>query len=280
MTRYRVGSCRLGYQESRHYAGNMTLGDAITLSGAAANPNMGYVSSPLLGIVMMLFNARLGAWLPNPGEGGKGCWSRPGPTYSVRPFIDEAFGLTDDRNAWVNISDGGHFENLALYEMVLRRCAVIVVVDGSADPSFHFDDLGNAVRKIRIDMGIPIEFPSGVPIRKRITTESRHCAVGTIGYSAVDGPGAEDGTLVYIKSSLTGNEPRDVLNYAASNRSFPHQPTSDQWFDESQFESYRRLGYHVVEEILGFKPDPCSIEQFCAAVRGYTGAPRKQAAAQ
>jgi hypothetical protein len=265
-TKYRTGSCRLGYQESRLYGDRISLGSAITISG-------GYASSPLLSMIMMLFNARLGVWLPNPGEAGKGHWSKPGPTFSVRPFIDEAFGLTSDKNAWVNLSDGGHFENLGLYEMVLRRCATIIVVDGSADPSFHFDDLGNATRKIRIDLGIPIEFPHGVAIAKEITAESKHCASGRIAYSAVDGPGVEDGHLIYIKTSLTGNEPEDVLNYAAQNPSFPHQPTSDQWFDESQFESYRRLGLHVVEEIFQFRDHLASVGQFTEAVRKYLKPP-------
>jgi hypothetical protein len=220
-------------------------------------------------MIMMLFNARLGVWRPNPGEPGRGYWSKPGPTYSVRPFIDEAFGLTSDENAWVNLSDGGHFENLGLYEMVLRRCATIIVVDGSADPSFHFDDLGNATRKIRIDLGIPIEFLNGVAIAKEIAAASKHCAVGQIVYSAVDGPGVENGTLIYIKTSLTGNEPRDVLTYAAENPSFPHQSTADQWFDESQFESYRRLGAHVVEEIFQFRDDVATIDQLTDAVRSY-----------
>jgi hypothetical protein len=224
-------------------------------------------------MIMMLFNARLGVWRPNPGEPGRGQWSRPGPTYSVRPFIDEAFGLTNDNNAWVDLSDGGHFENLGLYEMVLRRCATIIVVDGSADPDFHFDDLGNAVRKIRIDLGIPIEFPNGVSIAKEIAAGSKHCALGQIVYSAVDGQGVEPGHLIYIKTSITGNEPRDVLNYAAQNPSFPHQPTSDQWFDESQFESYRRLGYHVVEEIFQFRKDVATIGQFTQAVRSYVTPP-------
>ena len=202
--------------------GGLSLGGAIAISGAAANPNMGYSSSPLLSIVMMLFNARLGAWLPNPGEAGRGCWTKRGPTFSVRPFIDEAFGLTTDRNAWVNLSDGGHFENLGLYEMVLRRCATIIAVDGSADPSFHFDDLGNAIRKIYGDMGIVIEFPHGISIFRTPVPNSRHCGIGTIRYSAVDGKGAPDGTLIYIKTSLTGNEPEDVLNYSAQNAAFPH----------------------------------------------------------
>ena len=276
-TRYHTGSCRAGYQRSSDYVQSVTLGGAITISGAAASPNMGYASSPLLSMVMMLFNARLGVWLPNPGEAGRGYWKKMSPTYSVRPFVDEAFGLTNDKNTWVNLSDGGHFENLGLYEMVLRRCATIIVVDGSADPAFQFDDLGNAIRKIRVDMGICIEFPDGVAISREIEPQSRHCAVGTIGYRAIDGLGAEDGVLIYIKTSLTGNEPRDVTNYARQNPSFPHQPTSDQWFDESQFESYRRLGYHTVEEILQFGKTPCSIQEFTQHARSYCGLQAKAA---
>jgi len=277
-TRYYTGCCRMGYQTSRHYAGGVTLGGAITISGAAANPNMGYNSSTVLGMIMTLFNARLGVWLANPGRPGAGCWFKTGPTYSIRPLIDEALGLTSDRNAWVNLSDGGHFENLGLYEMVLRRCRTIVVVDGSADPSFHFDDLGNAIRKIRIDLGIPIEFRKGILITKDVQPDSRHAALGTIAYSAVDGAGVEDGALIYIKSSLTGNEPRDVLNYADQNPLFPHQPTSDQWFEESQFESYRRLGCHVVEEILQFRERTFSFEQFAEAVGEYCDIEKKRAA--
>jgi len=272
-TKYRSGSCRLGYQESQMYGDRVSLGGAIAISGAAANPNMGYASSPVLSMVMMMFNARLGVWRPNPGESGRGHWYQPGPTYSIRPFIDEAFGLTNDRNAWVNLSDGGHFENLGLYEMVLRRCATIIVVDGSADPSFHFDDLANAIRKIRIDMGIPIEFPNGISITKEITPASRHCAVGQIEYKMVDGPGAKNGTLIYIKASLSGKEPQDVQTYAAENPAFPHQSTADQWFDESQFESYRRLGLHVVEEIFHFRDGVASIGQFADAVQRYLKPP-------
>jgi hypothetical protein len=268
-TRYRVGSCRVGYQSAESYADGLTVGGAVAISGAAANPNMGYASSPLLSIVMMLFNARLGAWLPNPGKAGKRCWGKQSPTYSVLPFIDEAFGLTTDQHAWVNLSDGGHFENLGIYEMVLRRSSTIIAVDGSADPSFHFDDLGNAIRKVYVDMGIPIEFPDGISISKTPTAESRHGAIGTIRYSAVDGKDAPDGTIVYIKSSLTGNEPQDVRNYAAQNPAFPHQSTADQWFDESQFEAYRRLGFHVVEEMFHFNDDQVSLVEFVARAKRY-----------
>jgi hypothetical protein len=276
-TRYHTGGCRVGYQPSASYFGGVTLGGAITVSGAAANPNMGYVSSPLLSIVMMLFNARLGVWAANPGAAGRGRWSKTSPTYSIRPLIDEAFGLTSDKHTWVNLSDGGHFENLGLYEMVLRRCRTIIVADGSADPAFDFDDLGNAIRKIRVDMGINIEFPA-LPVTKKITEASRHCAVGTICYKAVDGAAAEDGVLIYIKASLTGNEPCDIMNYAQRNPAFPHQPTSDQWFDESQFESYRLLGIHVIDEILQFGKGPNSLQQFTDAAFRYCTLERKLAA--
>ena len=273
-TRYRVGSCRIGYQSSNTYAGGLSLGGAVAISGAAANPNAGYSSSPLLSVIMMLFNARLGAWLPNPTDAGKANWQMTGPTLSVEPFIDEAFGLTTDTNAWVNLSDGGHFENLGLYEMVLRRCATIVVVDGSADPSFHFDDLGNAIRKIFVDMGIPIEFRDGISISRTPVSGSRHAAIATIRYNAVDGDDAPNGTLIYIKSSMNGNEPEDVRNYAAQHPDFPHQSTVDQWFDESQFEAYRRLGYHVVEEIFQFQDEAASLAGFRDHVRNHCGGAR------
>ena len=148
------------------------------------------------------------------------------------------------------LSDGGHFENLGLYEMVLRRCRRIVVIDGGADPDYTFEDLANAVRKIRIDFGIEIEFKGDFPIQKKGDGTGHHCAYGEIKYSCVD-LGAPVGELVYIKTSLNGDEPRDVLHYAAQNSSFPQQPTYDLWFDEAQLESYRRLGSHVVQTICG-----------------------------
>jgi hypothetical protein len=181
-------------------------------------------------------------------------WKLPGPRFGVRSFIDEAFGLTNDRNTWIYLSDGGHFDNLGLYEMVLRRCRLIIVSDAGADPTFAYEDLGNAIRKIRIDLGISIDFARPMPMLQHAKlTEGRtahHCAIGTICYSTID-PGAPRGTLIYIKPSLSGDEPIDVLQYASQNSSFPHQPTPDQFFDESQFESYRRLGLHIVERLCG-----------------------------
>ena len=255
-TRLHTGSCRLGYRRSESYGGRyklgkrpISLGTAMTISGAAASPNMGYNSSSLLMIVMMLFNARLGWWLGNPRDGSS-VWKRRGPNWGVRTYIDEAFGLTGEKNAWIYLSDGGHFENLGLYEAVLRRCKYIVLSDSGADPSYSYDDLGNAIRKIHVDLGIPIAF-EGTSLPASGVHAGQHHGIARIQYSAMDGNSPEDdGVLVYIKPSLNGDEPADVRQYAAHDRSFPHQTTSDQFFDESQFESYRGLGFHIVESIL------------------------------
>lgn len=258
VTALHAGSCFVDYQATASYGGRdggLDLGTAMAISGAAASPNMGYHSSPIVTLLMTLFNARLGWWLANPGEPGRGAWERESPTWALTRMCDEALGLTTDRNRWIYLSDGGHFENLGLYEMVMRRCHTIVVIDAGADPGYAFDDLGNAVRKIRVDFGIPIELPAGMPIRSRFDPQNCHCAVGSIHYHCIDGDTTadgrpiEDGVLVYIKPVLNGNEPPDVLNYARTSAAFPHEPTTDQFFNEAQFESYRRLGSHTVDEI-------------------------------
>ena len=255
MSRLHCGSWneRVGYRPSDEYGRGISLGTALAISGAAANPNMGYHSSPVVGFLMTLFNVRLGWWLGNPGPPGAKTWRRNGPRYSVGPLFSEAIGNTTDRYKYVNLSDGGHFENLGLYEMVLRRCHYIVVSDAGEDPECSFADLGQAIRKIRIDFGIPIEFgPMGIYPRSKIDTlkELGHnCAIGRIQYSMVDGDSVADGMLIYIKPACYGDEPRDIYEYFKRSETFPHESTKNQFFAESQFESYRMLGAYTMEKL-------------------------------
>jgi hypothetical protein len=137
--------------------------------------------------------------------------------------------------------------------MVLRRCHYIVVSDAGEDPACSFADLGEAVRKIRIDFGIPIDFPP-MSIYPRsaidtLKTPGHYCAVGQIRYSAVDGSGVPDGVIVYIKPACYGHEPRDIYEYFKRSETFPHESTSDQFFSESQFESYRMLGAYTMGKL-------------------------------
>ncbi|HVR72710.1 MAG TPA: hypothetical protein VMT52_00185, partial [Planctomycetota bacterium] len=183
-----------------------------------------------------------------------------------------AFRLTNERRKFVYLSDGGHFENLGLYEMLRRRCHYIVVGDAGCDPNCAFDDLGNAARKARIDMGIPIDFRNGVSIFSRTDRENPRgsCfAVADIDYKAVDGEQARNGVLLYIKPAFYGNTPMDVLNYARGSPAFPHEPTSDQFFSESQLESYRALGRHIVSEMTDGDEPVAGLEEFCEKARTY-----------
>lgn len=298
VTPMHAGSYYLGYRESRDYGGKdgISIGTAAAVSGAAVSPNMGYSSSPLTALVLALFNVRLGWWLGNPGLAGADTYARAEPRFSLRPLLSEALGLTDDESPYVYLSDGGHFDNLGLFEMVLRRCRLIVAVDASGDPMYRFGDLGNAIRKIRIDLGIPIEFAS-MPIRRFEADGSgdggnggsgtdgtggnsagggRYCAIGRIRYGCVDGDAVPDGVLVYFKPVLRGTEPRDVLHYAAQNARFPHESTLDQFFGESQFESYRQLGESAMRAACGPARDLADApwpDGFIQAVRDHVGEP-------
>lgn len=230
------GSPDLGYRPSARYGGKggITLGTAMALSGAALSPNMGYHSSPAVTFLMTLFNVRLGAWLGNPSARFRRAWRWAGPHSALLPLVRESLGQTTDRTPYVYLSDGGHFENLGLYEMVRRRCRSIVVVNAGCDPDYEYADLANALRKIRIDLRVSINF-SAAP------TRNQRWSVATIVYSEAF-PGEPDGTLVYLKPTILGDEAPDVASYHAAHRDFPHQSTDNQWFDESQTESYRLLG--------------------------------------
>ncbi|MGH7593935.1 MAG: patatin-like phospholipase family protein [Gemmatimonadales bacterium] len=270
-----AGSPNVGYRATQAdprdpasggYGGDrgVSLGTAMAISGAAASPDMGYHSSPVLSLLLTFFNVRLGWWLGNPGHAGRRVYQRSNPRSSLQPIVDEALGNTDDRNSYVYLSDGGHFENLGMYQMVLRRCHIIVVSDASRDAVGGCVDLGNAIRKIRVDLGIPIDIDI-TPIADR----GAAAAVGSIRYNCVD-RGAPDGILVYLKPALAASDPADVLAYARANPDFPHQATAEQWFTESQFESYRHLGSRLVEELAGPPPDDgATMSWFAEQVRGH-----------
>lgn len=248
------------FRSSRQYGGDkgISLGTAMAISGAAASPNMGYHSSPSLAILLTLFNVRLGWWLGNPGQEGKHTCEYEGPRSAIVPLLSEMFGQTTDDNRYVYLSDGGHFENLGLYEMVRRRCRFIVVVDAGCDMKFEFEDLGNAVRKIRIDLGLEITFRGLGALRHRPTENFSYedrdppfHAIGTVHYHAADG-GGQDGRILYLKPGFHRNRLQDVgvANYALRNPDFPHESTGDQSFSESQLESYRALGFDITDDVL------------------------------
>jgi len=182
-------------------------------------------------------------------------------------YVRRMLNLLDETSLRVYLSDGGHIENLGVYELLKRGCQLIVAIDAECDPDLAFGSLVKMERYARIDLGIRIDLPweqitdghksygglldaglAAVPGRN-----GPHGAAGRILYH--DG---SEGVLLYFKSSLTGDETDYVLDYGKRNPSFPHETTGDQFFSEEQFEAYRALGFHVVDSALA-GTDPIAI---------------------
>jgi hypothetical protein len=272
-----AGNPTIQYRDAKEYGEDVTLGTAMAISGAAVSPNWGYHSSTITGLVMMLFNLRLGWWLGNPMH--VAAWKASGPRSSFRHLLREAFGKTDSDQGFVYLTDGGHFENLGAYEMIRRRCRHIVVSDAGHDPKCTLEDLGDLVRKVKIDMGVKINFKKLQLARQtEPPLPGFYCAVGTVEYPELEGNFDKFGYLLYIKPGLHGNLPADIHAYAAANSRFPHDSTLNQWFSESQFESYRALGSFIVDEIssaeeLTARPAASPIQRLFEATRTYLAKP-------
>lgn len=266
------GSLRTGYRATTKYmGGRLTLGTALAVSGAAASPNMGSkTSSAALAMLMALLNVRLGFWAPNPA---KEHWriSRPRlwPFYVLREFLSQ----TNDLSSYCYLTDGGHFDNTGLYSLVQRGCRSIFLVDCGADPRPCFADLGDAIRRCRIDFRTDIRLPLTQFIRPTGARLSySHYVVGQVlydreharrlGWGDLEKNDDRKGVIVWIKPSVMGLDPAEVRQYALENDVFPQQTTGDQWFDEAQFESYRRLGMECARSALG---DPDVAAAFPAA---------------
>ncbi len=237
-----TGCDELGYYETTAMEAvnpDVTLGTAMAVSGAAVSPEMGDNSAGFAGKLLSLANIRMNFWLRKPDASG--FFKHPGLIYLWREYRNST---TMDKD-YVYLSDGGHIENLALFELLRRRCRFIIAIDGESDVMMTRSAINRVIRLARQDLQINLEIDTS---RLALTEEHvshAHFAFGTIRY-----PEGFVGHLLYFKSSMTGNEPADVLDYKRRNPTFPHQSTADQFFDEEQFEAYRALGYHMCEEIF------------------------------
>jgi hypothetical protein len=152
-----------------------------------------------------------------------------------------------EKSNWLNLSDGGHIENLAVYELLRRRCKFILCVDGESDPGFHFEGLLTLVRHAQIDYGIEIHPELG---ELRPSPATGTCKAHGLLYR-IKYPDTEAiSLLLYLKLAVTGNEPELINRYRTLHPDFPHQSTADQFFDEEQFEAYRQLGVHAAESMF------------------------------
>jgi hypothetical protein len=233
-----------GYRPTNMFSnedGGPTLGTAMAISGAAINPNWGYHSSPSIAFLLTLFNVRLGWWIGNPRREK---WKNAEPGFGLAYLIKDLIGKSDIDSNYVCLSDGGHFDNMGLYELIRRRCHYIILGDGEQHDNSSCEGLANAIRRCRIDFGVEITLDLSPVMNKG--KDAKHLVKGEIKYPGTDQP---EGTLIYIKTVLQGDETVDVREYAIENKTFPQQSTGDQFFDEAQFESYRKLGFLSIKDI-------------------------------
>lgn len=280
----------------------LALGRWTAISGAAFTTGTGATTSLGLSLLLGLANVRLGYWwnsgiVPDRREAktrsnflelGSRILSRilPVQTCLLTEFFARFHGPA--RQHWY-LSDGGHFENTACYELIRRRVPFIICSDAGQDPKYQFADFANLVRKVRTDFGAEIQvvrrkadlatddpgarFPMpkledivhpalldviGVPEDFRPLDEDdaaqgprtccseRHAVLARIHYTDND----EFSWLLLIKPSVMGDETADVTQYQRTHPLFPQEPTTDQYFDEAQWESYRKLGEHIGTELF------------------------------
>jgi len=253
---------------------SLGLADWIAISGAAVSTGLGARTNLGLSLLCGFANIRLGYWwdsgIPPRSREHRGVRAT---TRLLGQLAASAFpvqsSLQDEltarfrgphRRFWY-LSDGGHFENMGGYELIRRQLPLVVICDAEQDGQYAFGGLANLIRKARIDFQTEITFLSETgrnqtlggaksafgsldELRPHGHRSKKHASRATIRY-----PGGRSGALIYLKPTLTGDEPRDVLEYARTHRDFPHETTANQFFDEAQWESYRCLGQHIAERV-------------------------------
>ncbi|MDH5411122.1 MAG: patatin-like phospholipase family protein, partial [Alphaproteobacteria bacterium] len=264
LTAFYCGSSATGWLPAKSFlGGRLTLATAMAISGAAANPNtgsdgVGVTRNRAVSLLMALLNIRLGYWLPN---WRRICRKLP-PNHFVPGLGQIARGHREDA-CYIELSDGGHFENLALYELIRRQLKLIILCDGAADPKFGFADLNSLRRRIAADFGARITFEPGQEPENLIPERLKRHAPNDAGYAVdadmaktghlqgrIDYADGSSGALVYIKTTMVKTVSFGVKAYKGAHHDFPDETTADQFFDEEQFDAYRELGRHLGREML------------------------------
>ena len=223
----------------------LDLATAAAISGAAVSSSMGRFGLGLLGPTLALLNLRLGFWLHNPGQLGSADTSKRDWDDTLRLYLfREMLGRLSSDSSRIYITDGGHIDNIGLYQLLKRRCKFIIVVDAEADAAMNFGAFCDVQRFVRIDEGTRITL-DWQPVRAAALARSAdrikqvspddprhalHYAVGKILYetkatstTGLANKQVEEGILLYVKASVTGDEADYVLDYERRYPNFPHE---------------------------------------------------------
>lgn len=256
---------------------SLNVGQLCAISGAAASPGMGARTSLGTSLALTFANIRLGYWWDVGNLLRVPCrqrrvrrWLARGATLLHTYFYlgNEMLGRYSRDYHRVYLSDGGHFENSGAYELLRRGVKLILVCDNGADPAYRFEDFEQLVRKARIDLGLELRVAPGESVAAIFgdfgaklflnrsgdswrPADGEHPARAFVLLVEVfDEEGNHKGWMFWMKPTVTPDMPEDVVGYAKAHPDFPQQTTGDQFFDEAQWESYRMLGFGMMERLL------------------------------
>jgi len=270
----------------KYVRNDLTVEAAMAISGAAFASAMGS-QTRFYEVFLAIANARLGAWLPNPffvalKYGNLDNWTIPGLPGKRRLsyFAREIFGLHPSTGRMLLCTDGGHYDNLGLVEMLRRRCKVIYCIDASAASVPLADALAGAITLAREELGVEISFthevydltpggwnqlePTGSFTDLNSRMSKNQVAIGSITYPEVAGVYRKTyGQIVFARAVLTPDLPYQLLDFPQDDTGFPHDSTGDQFFDAGQFDSYQALGHFIGQKAarrpataIGYRPLP------------------------
>jgi FtsH-binding integral membrane protein len=282
VTPLHIGGSEHGWERTKSYElknRELSLATAVAASGAAANSNSGYAGTGItrnraVSLVLTLFNTRLGVWVRRPSKSSSINLLKPTPFFPNLWYGPLSKGYTA-KSAFVEISDGGHFENLGIYELVRRKVDLIIAFDGEADPTTSLPALVSLSRRIEEDFSATIEFDTSVNEIMPFGSETARypndakfasvpCVKATISYKDSN----KTTTLIYVKATLIETAAFGARGYRAQHPDYPNESTANQFYSPEQFDAYRELGIacatkalelhgQVIRSILQ-RREPCS----------------------
>lgn len=267
-----IGGPQVGYAPTSTYEDvlgkvrgeDVTIPAAMAISGAALSPCMGVMTKRYLRTLLTLVNARLGVWLPSPrwiSTHTAADAKRARPTFGW--LLREMNGRNKHDADFLYVTDGGHWENLGLVELLRRGCTTIYCIDASGDKEETFFTIGQAISMARSELGVEIDLhPDEMrPDPIDALYSQKDYVLGTYTFTQVPGsPHPVTGRIAFIKAQVTADAPWDVRAYKEDDPAFPNHSLIEQMFADKTFESYRALGYHSARKAVTAMLAPVTLD--------------------
>ncbi|MEM7704248.1 MAG: patatin-like phospholipase family protein [Pseudomonadota bacterium] len=236
------GATSTGFRRTPNFLnGAMELSTALTISGAALDPNTPATRARPIAFLMALLNIRLGYWIRSPRTTGR----RPLAAW-LAFMTREMLGVgLNEKAGHLHLSDGAHFENLGLYELLRRRCRFIIASDAGSDPKLTMDEMGKAIQRARVDFraSVSLNVDELYDEMDKPLADCAH-ALGSVTYA--DGT---TGQILYLRPMMCREMTADLYAFWRKDPAFPNDPTADQFYDEEHFEAYRELGLQIIKSV-------------------------------